>query len=492
MRRTVSLGERLLPYLLALLDACVVLAMLKGLASMSPFAGGVHVVPLWWLFVLPCLALGMMQLKGTLAGILLTGRSRGGYIPLARQRRLAHILIIIALFCLGLVTIWISFYAERILLFDPRWLMESLYDLQVIPARIAQLLFIAILLCSFAGRAFWLTRRAVEAADVALSLKVGVALLLVALLLRALARRYDVDSILLLDIPVFLFLGLLTHALALVAEKRREHEYMPGSQGSIGVQERALWLGITLLGGIFLLIAILIVALMKPVWIEQIFGVVFAWWHQLFASGQSLSSPNGLEHSQKSERGGPTEIFHLSWSSLPDLLRVGGIVLLVMAVSYLLSKRSLVNFIIRRRLRETAIEEFHLSVWSWRLFLRQLMALLRALWRNLFVRKHANETHRVRSLEWREELSGEPATRSIRETYRALLLSAFQHGCARRDDETAYEFQRRLRARFPGNEAALASLTDVYNRARYGGLTPNETDVEMMNHSWHAFKHDIH
>ncbi|GHO42374.1 DUF4129 domain-containing protein [Ktedonospora formicarum] len=489
VERTASLGERVLPYLLALLDACIVLAVLKGMASMSSFAGAEHVVPFWWLFLLSCLMLLLVQARGALAGFLPGRWLRRLPFLFERQRLFASIVLGLSFCALVLVTIWVSFYTTSASLLDTRWLMALLNDLQMVPARLAQLLFIFILASFFGVRALWLVRRRREAGEVAQTLKIGVGLLLVALLLRALVSRYDVDNVLLLDIPALLTLGLLAHALALVMEKRREHDYAFGLLGSVAEQERSLGLGVVLLGFFLLLIALLIVALMTPIWLRTMLEPLLSLWRQLLEVGQNAQTSAQPDMNPATPGTKHLDPSFLGLASVPVLWRVGGIVLLAMLIGYLLTNRAWIRYATRERWGNAVIEEYHVTIWSWDLFVRQARALLNAIWRWLFIRKAILISKSPGFPMWHEALSGPHATRSIREIYRELLLLAFHRGCARYYHETPREFQQRLYIYFPRNTAELVLLTDIYNRTRYGNLAPSDADVEVMTHSWQAILH---
>lgn len=71
------------------------------------------------------------------------------------------------------------------------------------------------------------------------------------------------------------------------------------------------------------------------------------------------------------------------------------------------------------------------------------------------------------------------AARSVRQHYRELLGAASAAGHARRAHETPLELERRLDALELGDATpALAALTSLYDRARYGDEPGSSTDVE--------------
>ena len=139
---------------------------------------------------------------------------------------------------------------------------------------------------------------------------------------------------------------------------------------------------------------------------------------------------------------------------------------------------------LRRKRVTRRSEEVHESLWSWELFLMQLRALLRALWLRLF-------PHRQRAgLEQGSIDEGvvEPAARTIREVYRAMLRWAAERGYARKKNETPYEFRLRLRARLPLTEPELGTMTHAYTAIRYGRAVPSEDEVAHVQQLWNQLR----
>jgi len=139
----------------------------------------------------------------------------------------------------------------------------------------------------------------------------------------------------------------------------------------------------------------------------------------------------------------------------------------------------------RRRVRIVANqrgEEVHESLWSWSLFWTQLKAFLRELFLRLFRPRTMPEEDQTP----REELQGEPAARSIREIYRALLKRAASRGYPRKKNETPYEFRQRLDEQTPLAiaEPQLAVVTEAYTTTRYSGIVPGEVEVDRVRSEW--------
>ncbi len=152
------------------------------------------------------------------------------------------------------------------------------------------------------------------------------------------------------------------------------------------------------------------------------------------------------------------------------------IILLLALVLYFIMRR-------RKRLRVTrnrASGDVHESVWSWTLFWRQFKAFLAALFRRNG--PQANTTANTQDL---EDLPTEPAARTIREIYRALLKTAASIGYVRRRNETPREFQQRLNQLHPSSsEPQLGLITEAYTLTRYGGNAPSEFDLAGTRRSW--------
>ena len=83
-----------------------------------------------------------------------------------------------------------------------------------------------------------------------------------------------------------------------------------------------------------------------------------------------------------------------------------------------------------------------------------------------------------------EEIKGEPAARSIREIYRALLKKAAGRGYPRKRFETPYEFKQRLDEKVPLAEPQLEVITEAYAFTRYGGDVPDEAQLAQVRSKW--------
>ncbi len=125
-------------------------------------------------------------------------------------------------------------------------------------------------------------------------------------------------------------------------------------------------------------------------------------------------------------------------------------------------------------------EDIHESLWSWSLLWTQLKAFLRGLWLRCFPPRPVGEE----APDDGEELRGEPAVRSIREIYRALLKWAADRGYPRKKDETPDEFTVRLKQHLPMGEPELNIVTQAYTAIRYGQVIPAEAEVAHVQRVW--------
>jgi hypothetical protein len=93
-------------------------------------------------------------------------------------------------------------------------------------------------------------------------------------------------------------------------------------------------------------------------------------------------------------------------------------------------------------------------------------------------------TQEEKSESWEDIKEGEPAARTMREIYRALLKKAAYRGYARKKDETPHEFRQRLDEKVPLTEPQLEVITEAYALTRYGGNVPDEAEVAHVRGVW--------
>ncbi len=83
-----------------------------------------------------------------------------------------------------------------------------------------------------------------------------------------------------------------------------------------------------------------------------------------------------------------------------------------------------------------------------------------------------------------EQIKGEPAARSIREIYRALLRKATRHGYPRKRFETPFELKQRIDEKVPLTEPHLELITEAYAFTRYSGEVPDEAQLAQIRENW--------
>ncbi|MGH2468626.1 MAG: DUF4129 domain-containing protein, partial [Chloroflexota bacterium] len=137
----------------------------------------------------------------------------------------------------------------------------------------------------------------------------------------------------------------------------------------------------------------------------------------------------------------------------------------------------------RLRIRRAQRDEEHTSLWSWRLFLRQL--------RNLFrgpARPHIKPRDKRRATAARAAthtpLALDSPAASIRALYVAVLRWARQQGHPRHTARTASEFERELDRLLPSDLAG--DLTGAYLEVRYGPPEGAPRDPAPLAARWEA------
>jgi len=526
-----SLGERLLPVFFAALETCWVAAIFIGLAGMNLFQSHEPLMPLWAPFVFIA---GSQWLVGRLERRAASKASEEHNDTSSVTPGSSLLITLIAV--VTLFMIWLSIYAQTAFIFDPNWVLALLNDILLLDTRAYHAFSIIALSCYFCWRGIRLSRREIEPAQVFNSLRLGMGVIIAVVIVRAAQTSAGViihdDATLLLLIPLFLFLSLAAHALARAVFERRSRPAdlgdleniiglragRPGRdalaqqtaprpvrlEGSIAAQERTILLAIGIVGLILLLMAWLVDSLASPTLLEDVhhifvvLGAAYDWLVRvivlvaifLFTPIYSwLSYLYGLLFPQKAPRNVPQgqvgRQHPVPVSNTVPLIVPFVKFILPLLITLLIFALLLWALRHRRRVRIVANqrgEEVHESLWSWSLFWTQLKAFLRALFLRLFRPRTMPEEDQTP----REELQGEPAARSIREIYRALLKRAASRGYPRKKNETPYEFRQRLDEQTPLAiaEPQLAVVTEAYTTTRYSGIVPGEAEVDRVRSEW--------
>lgn len=297
----------------------------------------------------------------------------------------------------------------------------------------------------------------------------GVLILTVAIFVIRFTQRATVLSP---QIPAWLCAAffvciLTTRALTNASYMRRFH--LAGFWGSAASQERIIWITMSALALIAVLLAIFL-------------GT---------ATASGPTTKKKIHPRGKPSFRSPAPHHQIAPPPFPWLLLILSILTIIIIITYLLWRRYRnLQFTSRRAKQKGKMkkesDELHETLFNWSLFLAQLKALFMTILANLnpFRRKGRGRT--------REEFDDirleEPATRSIRQIYRALLKRAANIGQPRATDETPYEFRQRLHAGGALSGPELELITEAYVQARYGGNQPGENDVSRVKAHWETLK----
>jgi len=493
---SLSPGERALPYLLALMETCWVDAIIIGIAGIAQ--PHTFLLPLWVPFVI---LTGSCWLSNTLAQSQATLRgSVRAILPLP-----GTLLVVLLLPGTAFFSLWSGLYASSIAFFDPTWLGNLLGDVFLLGSGAFRILGIIALLLYFYWRGLRLSRKRLEPGNVFVGIRLGIGVMLAVIVYRAATNTTSFDeAMLLLIIPLFLVNALIAHAFAQTAFMRRTH--LSGLQGSVSLQERALFTVSIVFGALLFLVSLLVGAVASPAFLadaQRFFtpvAIAYDWLTRAIAFVMTLliapfilllqAFHFRLQQSKTKVQPSPTPRYcsihpHVSQCVPPqygsnDLLLT--IIKLALPIVVVLLIVLIVWLLVRvRRVKiSRRIDEIHESLWSWELFLTQLRAFFRALWLRLFP-QHAVEVSGQGSI---DDTATEPTARTIREVYRAMLRWAADRGYPRKRDETPYEFRLRLHTRLPLTEPELSTVTDAYTATRYGRAVPSEDEVAYVQRTW--------
>lgn len=488
-----SWGERLLPLIFAAMETCWIDGILIALAGANFFRLREPLLPLWMPLVL-------IAGSAWIVSYLERRELKAEHVQATDGRRkttAGSSLLIAFLAVVTLISIWSSVYATATYLIDPRWLLSMLNDLLLLSPAAYHVLGIIALAIYFCWRGLTLARRSIEPGMVLRHLRVGVGIFVLVIVVRAGAGdQFYGELLLLFLLPCFIALALIAHALAKAIFVRQTHSV--GLLGNIAVQEGAILMVVGALGALLLLVALLMGTFASPAFLAQLhqalspIGVAYNWLVNLIAQFLVillmpifwLLSLLPVRHSQvprplptpvrpgTPRQATPPEALLLIATLLKFILPLLVIVALCFLIWRLLRRRRVV---LRRH-----DQDLHESVWSWLLFWTQLSGLLHALWLHFFGRTQPSE----KPLPVAPEIKGEPATRSVREIYRALLAWAAGRGYPRQQDETPGEFRQRLHGHLPQSEPELSAITDTYTLVRYGEIVPDEREVERLQREW--------
>ncbi|MDQ2902723.1 MAG: DUF4129 domain-containing protein [Chloroflexota bacterium] len=500
---TLSLGERVLPYLFAGMEACFINALLVAVAGFNIFGPNIPVLPLWAPFVL---------MGGSVwAARYLERRDARNTPPLDEFDRVGSnmpgtTLLMVLLGVGALFLIWVSIYAQTTALYNPTWLLALVNDILLLNSRFWQVLLILMLCVFLAWRGVGISRRVFEPGHVFNLLRVGIGVMIGIIILRAAQESSGVtvrnDTALFLLVPLFLCLSLVAHALAQATFVR--HSHPTGLEGSVMAQERSIFSIMGIICVALLIIVLTVGSVASPAFLGDIqralapLGALYDLLVSIFAHIltflvtpiinvlQSLhftTAPIKVPLTPRTPVGGH------HGPKTPQIAIIAGSILAILALLMIIvALGSLVTWTLRRRrtrvVRRRNEDELHESLWSWSLFWTQVKAFLRALLGLLLPHAKAEGQQDV----GQQPITGAPAARSVREIYRALLKRAGGRGYPRKREETPNEFQRRLDERTLLAAPELATITEAYTVTRYGEVVPDEAEVARVRGAWSALQ----
>jgi hypothetical protein len=500
-----GLGEILLPFFFAAMETCWIDAIFIGLAGFDLFQTHAPLMPLWAPFLLLVGSqwiLNQLERRGAIKPgtrvqeQVQTGNQQNKTVPVSSW----PLILFVAIATLFIV--WLSVYTQTAIFLDPRWLLAMFSDFLFLNLAAFHVFVIIALSLYFCWRGMRLLYRDYEPSHIFSTMRLGMAIIFVVILVRAgeisAGAKLSDETLLLLLVPIFLFLSLAAHSLAKVNFLRHTRKF--SLEGSILPHERAILGVIGTIGVALLFIAWIVNTLTSPTllanterafsWLGQVYdgfvqvlAVVFVflatpifWLFSLYFSLFPQRKPLQQSGSPKSR---PLVSPHTA-----DGAAIIPVIKILLPLVLILCVLLLIRWILRNRrrvrlARSSRAVELHESVWSWTLFWAQLRAMLRLLFSRFTRRRHTAVTGGVM-----EEIQGEPAARTIREIYRALLKRAAALGIPRKRFETPYEFHQRLAHRLPTSAPHLALVTDVYIATRYGGITPDRAELARVQQAW--------
>ncbi len=496
-----SLGETLLPFLFAAMEACWIDAILIGLTGFDLFQTNSAPVPLWAPFVLllgSLFILTLLELRAAKTPSSENDSSTKTTIPGAP-------LYILFISITTLFIIWSTLYSQVTVFFDPRWLFSLLNDILLFNQKAYHLFSIVALSVFLCWRSVRLLYREYQPSQVFGELRLGLGVIIAVILVRAGQANAQLplnnESLLLLLVPIFLYLSLSAHALARISFVRRNHPI--GLEGDVSTHERNVLMTIAIVGVILFLVAWLVgttasstiladtqkisvillqaydiiteaLAFVIAILLTPLFWL-FSWFFSLFPPQKPRT--NTFKGPPPKSKFVPHHGDAVTAAILPFIKILLPILLLILAIL-------VIRWALRRRrsphaARKRRDMDLRESLFSWNLFWLQFKALLRSLFGRFFPQRTTEQDSVAK-----EEIQGAPAARSIREIYRALLKGAAMRGYPRAKNETPYEFQQRLDEKTPLAESQLVTVTKAYTATRYGGINPDEAEITRLRQEW--------
>lgn len=470
-----GMGERLLPYLFAGMEACTVAALLIGLADVHFLGLGAPLLPPWAVVVLTVGACWCER-------FLQYGKRR---LPRAWING-ACLLIATAVFA-ALAVPWII-------------------ALDAIHAIAAFMLFV--FLCY---RGFRIAERENDPAYATRTLGLGLSALIAAIFLQLIGPAAGVtpyrygDLFLLLFALIFLFLLLMARSLSHLAFVRQGHRVEQDDDAiSARAQERAVIRMAVVLSLFFFAAALASASLVSPgllAHMQQFVDAGYLWGTHAFATviaiilspivwllgAIHLKTP-APQTTNVGRVGAPLhphgDAYRVPLTPAGSTLTFAAVFEIALLVMLILLITALFVWLVQRALRRRVYEpvEEHENIWSWPHFWTRV----RAFWRALFARLRRKDGGSQANADAiaLEIVPLALSVRDIRAIYHALLRKAARQGYPRQRGETPFEYEQRLEQQLPIVQPQLAAITALYVAARYGGYEPGETDVGRVRDLW--------
>lgn len=466
-----SLGERLIPLLVTVMECCLISSLLLVMAGFIPGASD-PLLPIWAVFLI---FLGFYGLVAALDWFI---DEYLEHLPASVCRALVGLalgggVLVGLVFCT-----WLHFYAQDFALFDAAWLQALTQASGQLDGDL-QIVVLAFFLCVLA----WLSFQTVQGkTNVALLLSKGTPLMLILAavnLAEGLLRSSTNFWQIVLLLSLFYWLGLTAQALQKASKKRKQHASAP--EENPRRQERIIFQSILLLG---LSMIIMVLGTLLT------YGDI-----TLYIPRVNPFAPLPVNSSNPvpSKLVKPPEPLPISPTAPGKVLPIWliiGLVMLVLLSAVLVclfwrlwAKR-------KKRQHRKAADDEHKSLWNWALFWSQCIALvlaLLALFKRL-LRKSGGKEEEKQGDFWQAP----PEIRSVRELYQAFLQKATRQGYPRQHGETPQELRQRLNAREALLEPELETITDAYTLVRYGGCIPREDEIEGVKAAWHVLDSKWH
>lgn len=477
--RSNSLGEILIPFLLLIGETCVGYAILLTLAVSLNFIGDTApLVPFWGLLLI------------LLTFYLLTRLFRRWPQLWVRMIVEPGLWLILSV-AFALYFTWANNYASTPL-FALTWLLQLLH--MFIPVSIAAddsvqvnilpaLQAVVLLLLSglYCWRGYRLAHKHVITDDIDRLFKVGTATLLIAVAVFVIS--FNMQPVLVppanlaWTCAAFFVCVPIARALTHASYLRRFHR--AGLWGSASRQESSIWFAMSILG---LLMIVLVATTLTLFLGEPLPQAPYAPEKIKRVPIKLLASGKGKGH------------FVIVPNHLGLLLFLVGVVPIAIAVIifFVIRYRNLLRVRKAAKLKKDETEkenendELRESFFRWSLLWGQLKALVLGLLASLLRRKRSGASDEQREID--DILLAEPAVRSMRAIYRALLKRAANMGYTRTRDETPYEFRERLHAAEPAIAPEVELITEAYVQARYSGKQPGEADISRVRALWVALR----